>query len=351
MTEFESLLLEHIPTAISVVTDDGRIVYGNRAFKDTFGPGADVWIQSGARAIAGERGWLQSFFAGGHEEHELEVDHEGRTYHVTQIRLGSRADQTDRVALSFEDITRQREIEQAKSDFTSMIVHDLRGPLSGIQGTLEFILDGKDSKLSSLQTELLEESKRESERMMHLVDELLDFSKIESGNFEVSNDPVQVASMLKRSVRSLQQAAARDGVYLLSAHGFDLPLAQGNAEKLTQVVINLLSNALKFTPTKGVISVGARIIRDEEGGATLLVSVTDTGIGIKPEAQGRLFQKYKQTEGKSFRGGSGTGLGLYIVKQVVEAHGGNVTLSSIEGVGTSMMFTLPLVTRPARAAS
>jgi signal transduction histidine kinase len=350
MTDFESLLLEHLPTAISVVTDDGRIVYRNRAFTDTFGAGAEQWIQSGARAIAGERGWLQSFFAGGHDEHELEVDYEGRTYNVVRIRLGTAGDEADRIALSFEDITRQREIEQAKSDFTSMIVHDLRGPLSGIQGTLEFILAGEDSKLTSLQTELLEESKRESERMMHLVDELLDFSKIESGNFEVSNDPVHVAGMLKRSVRSLQQAASRDGVYLLSAHGVDLPVAQGNAEKLTQVVINLLSNALKFTPTNGVISVGARIIRDE-GGGKLLVSVTDTGIGIKPEEQARLFQKYKQAKGKSFRGGSGTGLGLYIVKQVVEAHGGVVTLSSIEGVGTSMLFTLPLVSRPAKTAS
>ncbi|MDX1583318.1 MAG: HAMP domain-containing sensor histidine kinase, partial [Thermoanaerobaculia bacterium] len=181
------------------------------------------------------------------------------------------------------------------------------------------------------------------------VDELLDFSKIESGNFEVSPDPMQIASILKRSVRSLQQAATREKIYLLSGHGFDLPVSQGSSEKMTQVVINLLSNALKFTPKEGVISVGARVVRDDEKGE-IIVTVTDTGIGIKPEEQEKLFQKYKQAKGKSFRGGGGTGLGLYIVKQVVEAHGGRVTLASVEGIGTSMVFTLPFATRHVRAS-
>lgn len=347
MTDLARTLLEHIRIPISVVNDDGNIVYSNAAFVETFGPGAADWIRSGARTLAGERGWLQAFFADPDEPHESEVDYQGRTYHVTQIGLGDEQD-SERVALSFDDVTRQREIEQAKSDFTSMIVHDLRGPLSGIQGTLEFILENDSSGFGDTQTELLVESKREAERMMHLVDELLDFSKIESGNFEVSTDPMHIASVLKRSVKSLQQAATREGIHLLSGHGFDLPVTQGSTEKLTQVVINLLSNALKFTPKQGVISVGARVARDDDGGGMIVITVTDTGIGIKPEEQEKLFQKYKQAKGKSFRGGGGTGLGLYIVKQVVEAHGGSVTLASIEGTGTSMIFTLPFITRHAR---
>lgn len=349
MSDLATTLLEHIRIPISVVTDDGHIAYSNAAFVETFGAGAADWIRSGARAIAGERGWLQAFFADPEDPHESEVDYQGRTYHVTQIGLGDQQG-AERVALSFDDITRQREIEQAKSDFTSMIVHDLRGPLSGIQGTLEFILENETSGFDDTQMELLVESKRETERMMHLVDELLDFSKIESGNFEVSSDPMHIASVLKRSVKSLQQAATREGIHLISGHGFDLPLTQGSTEKLTQVVINLLSNALKFTPKQGVISVGARVVRDDDGGGQIIITVTDTGIGIKPEEQERLFQKYKQAKGKSFRGGGGTGLGLYIVKQVVEAHGGTVTLASVEGTGTSMVFTLPFQTRHARAS-
>lgn len=348
MSELEKTLLERIRIPIAVVGDDGRIVYRNGAFTETFGRGAEDWIRSGARSLAGERGWLQGFFADLDQPHELEVEYEGRSYHVNQIIMGDERDGAQ-VALSFADVTRQREIEQAKSDFTSMIVHDLRGPLSGIQGTLEFILESEHSGFDDMQTELLEESKRESERMMHLVDELLDFSKIESGNFEVSTDPMHVASVLKRSVRSLQQAATREGVFLLSGHGSDLPITQGSTEKLTQVMINLLSNALKFTPKTGVISVGARVLRDDDRGQ-IVVTVTDTGIGINPEEQERLFQKYKQAKGESFRGGGGTGLGLYIVKQVVEAHGGSVTLASVEGIGTSIIFTLPFVSRHARSA-
>src|SRR5437660_9779067 len=112
------------------------------------------------------------------------------------------------VALLFEDVTKQREMEQAKSDFTSMIVHGLRGPLSGIQGTLEFVLSQEGNKLDSMYSDLLQEAQRESERMMGLVNELLDFSKIEAGNLVIEKEPVRVAGVLKRAVRSLQQVAS-----------------------------------------------------------------------------------------------------------------------------------------------
>ena len=338
MSELIQSLLENLRIAIAVVGRDGSIHYRNRGFDQSLGEGAEEWVRDGARALAGERGWLQGFFADPDSEHEVEVDHHGRTYKIHQIPASITESE---VALSFEDITRNREIEQAKSDFTSMIVHDLRGPLSGIQGTLEFILAG-ETKLDPMHLDLLQESMRESERMMGLVDEILDFSKIESGNFKLEKEPVHLGSILKRCVHSLQQAAAREQVMLLSAHGIDLPMVMGNSEKLTQVVINLLSNALKFTPKNGVIAVGARVIRDTGGSDAIAVSVTDTGTGIREEDQQLLFRKYKQARGKSIRGGGGTGLGLYIVKELVEAHGGAITLSSVEGVGTSMVFTLPI---------
>jgi signal transduction histidine kinase len=233
-------------------------------------------------------------------------------------------------------------MEQAKSDFTSMIVHDLRGPLSGIQGTLEFILSSQDTRLDPMHEELLREASRESERMMGLINELLDFSKIESGNFEVEKDPVHLAGILRRSVKSLQQVAGRDEVHLLTAHGSDLPMINGSAEKLTQAVINLVSNSVKFTPQKGIIAVGAKVVRGTADDSTIVVTITDTGVGMSPEDLGRIFEKYKQSKSKSVRGGAGTGLGLYIVKQVIEAHGGTVTVSSLQGIGTSMVLTLPV---------
>jgi signal transduction histidine kinase len=345
MSQLTEGLLDALKTAIAVVSDTGVITYRNRAFQDSFGDEADSWIKSGARVVGGERGWVQSFFASA-EQATMDVEFSSRTYHVTRLEGGS---ESGEVALAFEDVTSQRNAEQAKSDFTSMIVHDLRGPLSGIQGTLEFVLNDPNSRIDSLHSELLLEATRESDRLMNLINELLDFSKIQSGNFTVEDEPVRLSGVLRTSIRSLQSVASRDGIHLLAAHPSDLPQIQGSSEKLTQVVINLISNALKFTPKGGVISVGAHVQRGADGPEQVIITVTDTGIGIKPEEQRQIFEKYQQTGNKSFRGGGGTGLGLYIVKQITEGHGGTVSIASIPGSGTSMILTLP-IRRAATAA-
>ncbi len=341
MTETRYTIAEFLKTPIAIVSDRGEIHWRNRSFEADFGTDAAEWLRQGARAVGGERGWLQDFFLADAGEQSIDVDHEGRTYRVDKIREVDEYD-THAVALLFEDVTVQREMEQAKSDFTAQIVHDLRGPLSGIQGTLEFVLSQEGAKIDSLYTDLLTEAQRESERMMNLINELLDFSKIQSGSFTVETEPVRVAGLLKRAVRSLQTVASRDEVFLLSAHGRDIPQIIGSMEKLTQAVINLISNSLKFTPKKGLISVGAQIVRNGDVPESIIITVTDSGMGIKPAELQQIWQKYKQSANKSIRGGGGTGLGLYIVRQIVEAHGGEVTVASIEGVGTSMVLRLPV---------
>lgn len=343
MKDLALSLLDSIYMAIAVVHETGALKFANKAFQSTFGNQAEEWMKAGARTVGGERGWLQSFFVGGSENRSIDVEFSGRTYRVDSIQVDGAAEGT--VALGFDDVTAQREAEQRKSDFTSMIVHDLRGPLSGIQGTLDFVLGAEaasTSRLDPLHEELLREAHNESERMMSLINELMDFSKIQSGNFKVENETVRLAGILKRSVRSLQSVAQRDSVFLLSAHGSDIPTMSGSPEKLTQAVINLISNSLKFTPKKGVISISAQTVRNAEGPESIVVTVTDSGIGIKPEELGKVFEKYKQSGNKAFRGGGGTGLGLYIVKQVIEAHGGAVEIASIAGVGTSMVLRLPI---------
>ena len=333
-------LVDQLPQPIAVVTESGSVDYKNHAFDETFGNDAVQWMKEAARAVAGERGWLHGFFVDGDDLDTIDVEIEGRVYRVDRI-LRVTEGEAPAVALSFEDVTREREAEQAKSDFTAQIVHDLRGPLSGIQGTLEFILSA-DTKLDTMYSDLLQEAQRESERMMNLINEILDFSKIKSGNFVVEQEPVRVAGVLKRAVRSLQSVAARDEVFLISAHGRDVPQIIGSVEKLTQAVINLISNSLKFTPQKGLVSVGAQIERKGDAPDAIVITVTDSGMGIKPDELAAIFEKYKQTGTKSLRGGAGTGLGLYIVKQVVEAHGGEVSVASVEGVGTSMVLRLPV---------
>ena len=339
MTTFTESLLDKIPTAVAVVTDGGTVDYYNHAFRETFGEDLP-WLREAARAVAGERGWLQGFFLAGGEQRTLDVEIEGRVFRIDKLDDADSA--RPAVALSFEDVTKQREMEQAKSDFTAQIVHDLRGPLSGIQGTLEFVNSQEGLKLDAMYADLLNEAYRETERMMNLINEILDFSKIQSGKFVVEKEPVRMAGLLKRAVRSLQSVASRDEIFLVSAHGRDIPQIIGSVEKLTQAIINLISNSLKFTPKKGLISVGAQVERNGDVPDAIVVTVTDSGMGIKAAEVNKLFEKYKQTGNKSFRGGGGTGLGLYIVKQIVEAHGGEVSVASIEGVGTSMVVRLPV---------
>lgn len=335
------LIASSLKSPIAIINERGGIEWSNRSFETTFGTGTPGWLQEAARAVAGERGWLQAFFLPGDEHVSIDVDIGGRTYRVDKIRTIEENGQAG-VALWFEDVTEQRQAEQAKSDFTAQIVHDLRGPLSGIQGTLEFVLSQEGTKIDSMYTDLLTEAQRESERMMNLINEILDFSKIQSGKFTIEKEPVRVAGLLKRAIRSLQSVASRDEIFLVSAHGRDIPQIIGSAEKLTQAIINLISNSLKFTPKRGLISVGAQIVRSGESPDSIIVTVTDSGLGIKATEVDKLFAKYKQTGTKSFRGGGGTGLGLFIVKQIVEAHGGEVSVASIEGVGTSMVVKLPV---------
>jgi signal transduction histidine kinase len=334
-------IAEKLTSPIAVINQHGDVEWKNPAFEMTFGRDATGWLKEASHVVGGERGWLQDFFMEGEEHRATEVEIEGRSFRVEHI-MNVDEYATPSVALWFEDVTQQREMEQAKSDFTAQIVHDLRGPLSGIQGTLEFVLSQEGTKLDSIYTDLLQEAQRESERMMGLINELLDFSKIESGSFVMEKEPVRVAGVLKRAVRSLQQVASRDEVFLLSAHGRDVPQVIGSVEKLTQAVINLVSNSLKFTPKKGLISVGAQIVRNGEVAESIVITVTDSGMGIKAAEVQQIWEKYKQSGNKSLRGGGGTGLGLYIVRQIVEAHGGDVTVASIEGVGTSMVIRLPV---------
>lgn len=343
MSADQYAIAKRLMTPIAVVDERGVARWRNAAFEAIFGADTHGWLTEAARAVAGETGWLKGFFIGANDHHSLDVELEGRTYRVDKIMQVDDYD-TPAVALWFEDVTKQREAEQAKSDFTAQIVHDLRGPLSGIQGTLEFVLSQDGAKLEPLYADLLTEAHRESERMMGLINEIMDFSKIQSGSFEVEQEPVRIAGLLKRAVRSLQSVAARDEVFLLSAHGRDIPQIIGSVEKLTQAVINLISNSLKFTPKKGLISVGAQIIRNGDVADAIVITVTDSGMGIKALELQQIWDKYKQSGNKSLRGGGGTGLGLYIVKQVVEAHGGEVTVASIEGVGTSMVLRLPVRT-------
>ena len=244
------------------------------------------------------------------------------------------------------DITREKQIEQKKADFTSMIVHDLRGPLTAIMGVMELVVASWDKGLKESYRDMLANGVQESIRMSGLIDELLDFGKIESGKFTITSDRISVASVVRRAVTSMKNIAEREGILLESVIDAQLPNVMGDEDKLTQVLINLLSNAIKFTPREGMVCVFVENAHGErQDTPEIRITVTDTGSGIGREEVDNLFARYSQADNQDEAAGKkmgGTGLGLYIVKELVEAHGGRIALASEKGLGTSVIFTLPL---------
>ncbi len=295
--------------------------------------------------------WLTALIhSGGDESPTVEVEKNGKHYRADIFSLPDRNGDNERPLLAtvLVDITREKQIEQQKADFTSMIVHDLRGPLTAIMGSMELVVTSWDKGLKDSYRKLLASGVDEAGRMNGLINELLDIAKIESGKFTITSGRVNIASLVQRAVTSMKNIAEREGIQLESVIDAQLPGVEGDKDKLTQVLINLLSNSIKFTPRQGLVGVFAEKTGGADGAASeIRITVTDTGSGIDHDQAEKLFTRYSQADNQEAAKGKkmgGTGLGLYIVKELVEAHGGRIVLASEKGLGTSVVFTLPCST-------
>ena len=233
----------------------------------------------------------------------------------------------------FHDLTEVRRLEGMRRDFISNVSHELRTPLAGIRAATETLQEGAlDERDAAI--EFLGHIQRETDRLTQLVEELLELSRIESGAAPLHFAQLDAGGLVSDSVRRFAQQAERAGV-VLSA---DVPAERlsiiGDAERLERALANLIANALKFTPERGRIVVAVRPEAQD-----VAISVEDTGIGIEPEQQGRVFERfYKADRG---RGDGGTGLGLAIVKHIVLAHEGSVSVTSRPGRGSTFTMLLP----------
>jgi len=227
------------------------------------------------------------------------------------------------------DLTRERELEELRQDFTSMIVHDLRGPLTAVVGTADTLSRHQDKLGKAEVKKLLEQIKTSARRMIGEVNELLDIARMEEGKFEVKKTPLDIRKLIEEKVRFFKPQTSSKGLKLRSQLPKRLSKVEADREQLGRVLDNLLGNAIKFTE-KGEITLGVKGRRD-----VIEVFVQDTGPGIPANEQGRLFTKFGKLRGR------GTGLGLAIAKGIVEAHGGKIWVESKEGKGSKFIFTLP----------
>jgi signal transduction histidine kinase len=245
----------------------------------------------------------------------------------------------------FDDITNEHEIEKMKSEFVSLVSHELRTPLTSIIGFISLILDGKTGRINQKQYESLSRAHRQSKRLAALINDLLDVSRIEAGRIEMKQEPVQIDRVAKRRIEELRPQADEKAINLFFEAQSNLPLMIGDADRIGQIFINLIGNAIKFTPDNGKVTV--RISKSlQNGSATdgFHVEVIDTGPGIPPEDREKVFDKFRQLGSvQAQKPQSGTGLGLSIAAGIVEAHGGRLWVDTGEnGRGSNFQFFIPL---------
>jgi len=229
-------------------------------------------------------------------------------------------------------------IQQEKADFVSYVAHELRTPITSIRGYADMLAGGMMGPVAPEQVAFLQTIIRNAERLQILIADLQDFTKIEAHRLQLERKPTLITEVIQSALRTLQkQVAERDHQVIVDVAD-DLPSTMTDPNRLRQIVTELVRNASKYTPSGGEIHI--RAWQEDEH---IHCAIRDTGIGISPEDQAALFTPFFRSESPAVREMPGTGLGLYIVKYLVERHGGTLTLESQVGQGTTVTFRLPIV--------
>ncbi len=245
--------------------------------------------------------------------------------------------QNGRLLLVGRDVTSSREMEQMKANFLSMVSHELRSPLQTVNGYLELVLEGMGGALSPQQTQFVRRARAGSEHMTALVDDLLLVSRRDAGQFTLNLRDIDLTRTLNETAEQMEVLAEDVGVRLIVDVPPTLPRVRADGPRIAQVIRNLLTNAVKFTPKGGTITLSARPTSNR-----LLIMVTDTGVGIAPEHQERIFDRFYQVGAASpHERAHGQGLGLAIARIIVESHGGTIQVRSAPNQGSTFTVSLP----------
>lgn len=233
-----------------------------------------------------------------------------------------------------------KKLDEMKADFVSMLVHDLRTPMTGILGSSEIIEELLEGQVDDRLMSLIRIIPKESRRMIDLINNILDFYRLDAAGIKITPLPLDVASLISHAYEGAKVIAEKHGVNFTTEVEPNLPKIMGDESKLLQVLSNLIGNALKFTPAGGAVKVYTAGVADGK----LCIAVADTGAGIPAEDIPRLFEKFTTGVGGTQGRGRGSGLGLYIARAIVQAHGGDISVTSELGKGSTFTFTVPVVT-------
>jgi len=242
--------------------------------------------------------------------------------------------------VNLHDVTAEYEIMQMKNEFVSTVSHELRTPMTSIKGYVDLILDGDAGEVNEIQREFLQIVKENSDRLVELINDMLDVSRIESGRVHLKIVPLSMLDAVEGAIDSFRAVLEQTGRTIDVQVTGSLPRVAGDRDRVGQVLINFISNALKYSPGGGTVTIKAR-----HTGDMVAISVSDQGIGINREDQKNLFTKFYRVDSTLTREIGGTGLGLSICKSIIELLGGKVSVRSKTGEGSTFTFTLPVAPR------
>jgi len=331
--------LNSLPDVIAVLDPDGVIEVSTEAAREAFG------LKAAARLQDLPYPWMKGLFEEslrlGRQTAPREnsgvvqqfVRGEERFFRPEAIPIMDPDKRPAGVVLVLSDVTRQRQQDELKGGVISTVSHQLKTPLTSVRMALHLLLEEKVGPLTEKQAELLVAAREEAERLDRILGELLDIGRIESGKVPIERSPVSPKAIVSEAVETVRNAARDGGVSLAVDMPDNLPRVWVDPARIAHVFANLLSNALKYTPPGGKVTLSAK-----EDGEYVRFQVSDSGVGIPARYLPRIFEQFFRVPEQ--RPGTGVGLGLAIVKDIVEAHGGTVGVESIEGSGSSFSFSL-----------
>jgi two-component system, OmpR family, phosphate regulon sensor histidine kinase PhoR len=327
-------ILETLPDGVILTDARGTILLSNRAVQLIFGfQGSDAGGKPLIEVVINHEieNVLKQCLATGSKK-SAQIDISGGKY-LQVIAAPLRALPSGALLL-FQDLSEMRSLQTLRRQFIGNVSHDLRTPLAGIKAVVETLQDGAIDD-PSVARDFLDRINNEVDRLAQMVDELIELSRLETGKAVLKRETVNLNNLIREITDYLEPQAKRKNITLYNSIEEDLPTVEADQERIRQVVINLLHNAIKFTPEGGKITLSTRL---ENGKVT--TEITDTGIGISKEDLPHIFERFFKADRS--RSGGGSGLGLAIAKHIVQSHGGEIRVQSREGQGSTFSFSLPL---------
>jgi PAS domain S-box-containing protein len=337
-------VVRSIAEGLVVVDSEGKVIMMNPAAERLLGvSGKDKMGRPISEGVKEEQ--LISLAKAGidQEEREIELisgqDETKKVLRASSAVIEDENGKTVGMVSVLSDITKQKELDQMKSNFVANVSHELRTPLVAMEKSISLILSKAAGEVTSDQQQFLDITQRNLKRLSLLINDLLDLSKLEVGKMQLRPEPASIEKIVNESVEGLVIWANTKSINIEKRISEGLPELNVDSNRLIQVLNNLIGNAIKFTPSGGRITILAQHRPEQE---TIEVSVEDTGIGIPQEDLPRVFSKFYQVGERAPTDISGTGIGLAISKEIVELHGGKIWAESEHGRGARFSFTLPL---------